>query len=293
MTKIETLINTDRFSKNWKNITNLQPSEFKETIQTKSSVQSIASSLNEMEISNLKERGDWHGNRKYPYPFWKICEQCEKIFPAISKEQAKRNKTCSRSCRNKQVSEKSPEKSSLQELDHMKEIECSYCEKNFFKRRDRICDERGNFCSRNCYFKWQKENEKLADHMREIRPEGRTWTEEQKEEQRERMKGSSNPNWKGGKIYQKTGTNYKNPILIRCPEDYSEMARKDGYVLEHRLKVAKEIGRSLKSEEVVHHIDHDPQNNNIENLMLFESNQDHTNYHRHGKPAPIWQPSSQ
>jgi hypothetical protein len=52
-------------------------------------------------------------------------------------------------------------------------------------------------------------------------------------------------------------------------------SNKDGYILEHRLKVELKIKRLLKSEEVVHHIDSDKTNNNIENLMLFKSNNEH------------------
>jgi hypothetical protein len=39
-----------------------------------------------------------------------------------------------------------------------------------------------------------------------------------------------------------------------------------------------EIGRLLTKEEVVHHIDHNPLNNNIDNLMLFANNSLHKKY---------------
>jgi hypothetical protein len=70
------------------------------------------------------------------------------------------------------------------------------------------------------------------------------------------------------------------------------MARRDGYVMEHRLVVAKALGRCLTRTEAVHHEDHDPTNNAIENLSLFATNRDHKMFEAHGSPAPIWSGSS-
>lgn len=56
------------------------------------------------------------------------------------------------------------------------------------------------------------------------------------------------------------------------------MARKDGYVMEHRLVVAKSLGRLLSRTEVVHHIDHNPSNNSLTNLKLFGSNAEHKSF---------------
>ena len=53
------------------------------------------------------------------------------------------------------------------------------------------------------------------------------------------------------------------------------MARSDGYVMEHRLVMARRIGRALLRTEVVDHIDHNPRNNHQSNLLLYPSNGDH------------------
>ena len=56
-------------------------------------------------------------------------------------------------------------------------------------------------------------------------------------------------------------------------------ARVDGYVYIHQLQAEKKLGRSLRKEECVHHIDHDKYNNDIENLMVFKTNSDHSAFH--------------
>jgi hypothetical protein len=75
--------------------------------------------------------------------------------------------------------------------------------------------------------------------------------------------------------YFKTHGNYRGVKYVRCPPEYKSMARQDGYVMEHRLIVAKSLNRCLTREEVVHHINHDPKDNRLENLELFPNNRAH------------------
>jgi len=72
-------------------------------------------------------------------------------------------------------------------------------------------------------------------------------------------------NWKGG-IAIKRG----RYMVIRIDKNnpYYSMADNDSYVLEHRLVMAKHLGRCLKSWEVVHHKNHIKTDNSIENLQL-------------------------
>jgi hypothetical protein len=89
------------------------------------------------------------------------------------------------------------------------------------------------------------------------------------------MYGPANPAWKGGVTYKRPHGNYKGVKYVRCPEKFKAMARKDGYVMEHRLIMAEKIGRPLLRSEVVHHRDHNPANNARKNLLMFNSNGEH------------------
>jgi hypothetical protein len=101
-----------------------------------------------------------------------------------------------------------------------------------------------------------------------------------------------NPAWKGGVTYRRKHGAYGKVKYVRCPPEFISMARKDGYVMEHRLVVARALGRSLTRVESVHHEDHNPTNNAPENLSLFATNRDHKLYEHHGSPAPLWRGSS-
>ena len=74
--------------------------------------------------------------------------------------------------------------------------------------------------------------------------------------------------------------------MMPCPKEFKDMATKKGYVRVSRLRIAEAIGRSLKLEERVHHIDGDDTNEKIENLMLFKNNQDHLRF-QHGQECEV------
>lgn len=76
-----------------------------------------------------------------------------------------------------------------------------------------------------------------------------------------------NPQWKGGRRYDNAGY-----IKIRLYPDspFYPMVDHVGYVGEHRLVMARKLGRCLKSSEYVHHKDRNKHNNDISNLELTD-----------------------
>lgn len=86
------------------------------------------------------------------------------------------------------------------------------------------------------------------------------------------LSGNKNGRWKGGRVIRWDGY-----IFIYKPNHPNSDCR--GYVLEHRLMVESMIGRYLKKGEIVHHKDHNPSNNDPNNLILLNGQSDHIKEH--------------
>ena len=156
---------------------------------------------------------------------------------------------------------------------------CANCGKPFQTWPRTLRRNANPTCSRQC--NGAMRSRELVKHSHKGRS---AWTAESLASYRQKMSGANNPAWKGGVTFFKTHGNYTGVRYVRAPEWARPMARKDGYVMEHRLVMAQIVGRLLTRTEVVHHLDHDPANNEPQNLELWPTNGAHKSA-EHGRPV--------
>lgn len=91
--------------------------------------------------------------------------------------------------------------------------------------------------------------------------------------------GAGHTNWRGGRKFDGKYWHVWDPGHPN--------STKSGYVAEHRKVMSAKIGRALTKNEVVHHIDGNPQNNDPSNLMIFQTNAAHLKHELTGR-MPNW-----
>ena len=183
-----------------------------------------------------------------------ICAYCKKVFW----HRRETSKYCSCKCFGKA-------------MNTMIERTCKTCGKIFYSQPHRLKSGRGKYCSRQCTDKAMigtarhlgfkhslKAKQKIKQAIKRIFPNGR--------------RGKDNPHWKDGKYITRFGY-----VYVLSPDH--PFCNNMGYVAEHRLVMEKHIGRYLRPEETVHHINGIRNDNRLENLMLFPNQRAHTKFH--------------
>lgn len=96
------------------------------------------------------------------------------------------------------------------------------------------------------------------------------------EAQRQKISERNSCYYNGLNGYGHTKNHNKGYVLAYVPEHPN--AHKDGYVMLHTVLMERRIGRYLKNDEVVHHVNHNRSDNRIENLRLMKK-KDHMSMH--------------
>jgi hypothetical protein len=152
---------------------------------------------------------------------------------------------------------------------------CVTCEQPF-RPKSRKALALCRFCCRECYGQWRATDPTIRAQLVANAAKGKAgWTDASRAAYLAKMSGAKNPAWKGGATFKRNKGNYIGPKYVRCPAAFAPMARTDGYVMEHRLIVARLARRCLDRTEVVHHRDHVTRNNAPGNLELWPSNASH------------------
>lgn len=88
--------------------------------------------------------------------------------------------------------------------------------------------------------------------------------------------GKDHHAWQGGVFLHSEGYHM---VTLEPNHPYIKMAPNSYSVYEHRLVMAEKLGRPLRGEETVHHLNGNKLNNNSENLQLLQSRSEHAKLH--------------
>jgi len=171
---------------------------------------------------------------------------------------------------------------------------CKKCNKEFFDTKSHIKTGRGIFCSRKCsnsfidksgknnpmygkrgklHPKWVKRlSLKCVNCSKPLNNITPSRTKNKKNLFCSRQCNSS--------FYSSGDKNYFWGGGIKISRGYKSIYEGKGkYIFEHRKAMETLLGRKLNKNEIIHHIDGDKLNNDINNLLLFKTQKDHAKHH--------------
>ena len=127
-----------------------------------------------------------------------------------------------------------------------RERKCQQCGGVFYPRTYQLANGGGKYCSQRCNGDSRVGTPLTAEHRKKVSNglKGRPG-----------MCGEDNPNYRGGRWVDAKG--------------YVWLSIKGRSVQEHRHLMEAHLGRSLTSDECVHHINENPGDNRIENLQVM------------------------
>ena len=142
-------------------------------------------------------------------------------------------------------------------------VKCCECGKEIYIPINRLKKLSIFGCSRSCISKYRMRNSNLREKIRQSLLGSIPWNKGKKFPE---FSGVNSVHWKGGRYLHTDGY-----IYIYSPNHPNK--NKDRYVFEHRLVIEQNIGRVLRKDEQVHHINGNKQDNRIENLKVVTNSE--------------------